>query len=124
MYRLLPLFAFGLAMVALAGCTTGTDRPGKGNAGAPAVEDSTDKEIRAELAKLDPEDRKLAEAQRWCAVQTKSRLGSMDVPVKIMIKGQPVFLCCGGCEARAKKDEDKTLATVEELKKKAAASTP
>jgi hypothetical protein len=33
-------------------------------------------------------------------------------------KGQPVFLCCAGCEAAAKTDPAKTLATVKELKER------
>jgi hypothetical protein len=77
-------------------------------------------EIKENLAKLSPEDRALAEKQKYCAIQTKSRLGSMDVPVKIMVKGEPVFICCEGCEKAALKDPDKTLQTVKELKEKAA----
>jgi hypothetical protein len=72
--------------------------------------------IRAALEQLDPADRKLAEEQKYCAVQTKNRLGSMGPPVKLMLKDQPVFLCCGGCTKAAKKDPDKTLATVKKLK--------
>src|SRR5204863_7725143 len=49
---------------------------------------------QAALAKLKPEDRKLAEAQKFCAVLTKNRLGTMGAPVKVMIKDKPVFLCC------------------------------
>jgi hypothetical protein len=46
--------------------------------------------------------------------------GSMGVPVKIMVKGQPAFLCCKGCQETALADPDKTSAKVEELKKKTA----
>jgi hypothetical protein len=88
-----------------------------------AVDDKEEAEIRAALDELDPEDRKLAEAQKWCAAHSDSRLGSMDKPYKIMIEGQPVFLCCGGCKKEAQKDPQKTLAKVAELKKKAAAET-
>jgi hypothetical protein len=77
--------------------------------------------VKAALAKLPPEDRKLAEAQRWCAVQTDKLLGSMGKPVKLMVKGKPVFLCCAGCEDEAREDPDRTLATVEKLKAKASA---
>jgi hypothetical protein len=45
-----------------------------------------------------------------------NRLGSMDVPVKVMIEGQPVFLCCAGCEDKAKANPKQTLQKVEELK--------
>ena len=72
--------------------------------------------IQVALDQLDPADRKLAEQQKYCAVSPESRLGSMDVPVKVMIKDQPVFLCCKGCEKAAKKDPDKTLAKVKELR--------
>ena len=71
--------------------------------------------IKASLAQLDPADRKLAEEQKYCAVETENRLGSMGKPVKVTIKDQPVFLCCKGCEKKALADPDKTLARVEEL---------
>ncbi len=72
--------------------------------------------IEAALQKLSPEDRKLAQEQKYCAVQTKNRLGSMDKPIKVVIKDQPVFLCCKGCLKEATENEDKTLARVAELK--------
>jgi hypothetical protein len=72
--------------------------------------------IHASLDKLDPADRKLAEEQIYCAVETENRLGSMGKPIKIMIEDQPVFLCCKGCEKRAKANPEKTLARVKKLK--------
>jgi hypothetical protein len=77
--------------------------------------------IRANLAKLPEKDRKLAEAQKWCAVETDDRLGASGVPVKIMIKDQPVFLCCKSCIDQAQKNPDQTLAHVKELQAKAKA---
>ena len=65
--------------------------------------------IEAALAKLSDDDRKLAEAQRFCPVLEDSRLGSMGTPVKLMIDGQPVFLCCEGCEDEALADPKATL---------------
>jgi hypothetical protein len=53
------------------------------------------------LAKLSPEDRKLVEKQRFCVVETGNRLGAMGPPVKLLIQGQPVFLCCEGCRQQA-----------------------
>jgi hypothetical protein len=61
----------------------------------------------------------LARAQRLCPVRNQP-LGSMDVPAKVMIHGQPVFLCCEGCEMQALAKADQTLAKVKELKEKAA----
>jgi hypothetical protein len=44
----------------------------------------------------------------------------MGVPVKIMLKGQPVFVCCKDCVEKAQEDPDKTLARVEKLRAKSA----
>lgn len=84
----------------------------------PAAENA---EVAAELAKLDPADRALVEAQEWCAVSTDSRLGAMGPPLKVDLAGGPAFVCCGGCMGRAKADPAATLAKVEELKAKKAA---
>jgi uncharacterized protein (TIGR03000 family) len=75
-------------------------------------------DAKANLAKLSPEDQKLAEAQKFCVVENKTLLGAMGVPVKVMIKDQPVFLCCRACEKEAQANPEKTLATVKELKAK------
>src|SRR5690348_11312722 len=72
--------------------------------------------IQSNLAKLSPADRRLAEEQKFCAVETENELGSMGVPVKIMIKDQPVFLCCKGCRQTAEQDPDKTLVMVKKLR--------
>ena len=80
---------------------------------APAGEDA---KIEAGLNELSEEDRVVAKAQKFCAVNEKGRLGSMGKPYKIEIDGQPVFLCCDGCEKDALKDRQATLAKVEKLK--------
>jgi Cu(I)/Ag(I) efflux system membrane fusion protein len=82
----------------------------------PTTPQDPDAKINAALAKLAPADRALAEAQRYCAVLEDSRLGSMGPPVKLLIEGQPVFLCCPGCKAKALADPQKTLAKVRQLK--------
>ena len=74
-------------------------------------------EIKASLAKLSEVDRKLAEAQNLCPIADE-RLGSMDVPVKIALKGETIFLCCKSCVKPAEKDPDGTLKKLAELKKK------
>lgn len=99
----------------LAGCSgPSADKPSAAEKG------DNEAGIRANLAKLDTEDRKLAEAQRFCAVESENRLGSMDTPVKVMLNDQPVFLCCKGCRKEALADPEKTLARVTELKAKTA----
>lgn len=89
----------------------------------PASEKAMAAEVAASLGKLSPEDRRLAEAQKVCVVQTDKRLGEMGTPVKVMVSGQPVFLCCGGCERAALSNPDRTLARAEVLKTKAAGTT-
>ncbi len=75
-------------------------------------------DVADERAKLSPDDRTLVDAQEWCVVMTDERLGSMGAPIKVMLKEQPVFVCCKGCKKKAEADPDKTLATLEELKAK------
>lgn len=89
------------------------------------IDNDHEAEIVAALAKLSPEDRQAAEAQRFCPVIEDSRLGSMGPPVKVMVEGQPVFLCCAGCKAKALKDPQATLTRVAQLKRTSAeASNP
>lgn len=83
----------------------------------PEDEDARDKKIRYELSRLSPAERRLAEAQQFCPVQQKIRLGAMGSPVKVEVAGQPVFLCCAACEEKAKDNAKKTLEVVEQFKK-------
>ena len=68
------------------------------------------------LAKLSSADRQIAEVQKFCAVMNHQKLGSMGAPLKLEIKGKPVFLCCAGCKTKALKNPDETLAKVAALK--------
>jgi membrane fusion protein, copper/silver efflux system len=72
--------------------------------------------VKANLAKLSPEDRKLAEAQEYCPNTDDNRLGSMGPPLKVLVKGQPVFICCKACLDAVQQNPDQTLAKVEQLK--------
>lgn len=78
--------------------------------------DDGESDAASAMAKLSPEDRKEAEAQKYCAVMKTSLLGSMGAPLKLDVKGQPVFVCCAGCKSKAMKSPDETLATVAKLK--------
>ncbi len=95
-----------LGLLALAGCEDGVS-------GLPGVSAEKSDQDKA-MAQLAPEDRKLAEAQRICPV-TGAALGEMGAPVKVTVKGQPVFLCCDGCKKKALADPDKTLSAVGKL---------
>jgi hypothetical protein len=89
----------------------------------PTESRAVEQTVAENLAKLAPDDLKAAQAQRFCAVQEGIRLGSMGVPVKVMVKGQPVFLCCTGCEDKAKADPEQTLEKVRKSKAKKAGPT-
>jgi hypothetical protein len=119
---LATILAFGLA-----GCTGGTashvqkgneSDKGQAHVAASGSEHKADAEIAAERAKLSAEDRALVDAQEWCVISDDERIGSMGPPIKLIIKGQPVFICCKGCRKKAEADPDKTLAKLEELKAK------
>ena len=69
-------------------------------------------EIAVALAKLSPEDRALAEKQEVCLVG-EGKLGSMGTPVKVDVKGRPIFICCEGCRDSLLKDADKYLAKLD-----------
>jgi Cu(I)/Ag(I) efflux system membrane fusion protein len=97
-----------------------TEKPVAVRPSTPDDADVREKKIKATLAKLPAEDRALAAVQKFCPIQEEQRLGdTMGVPVKVMLKGQPVFLCCKSCVKQATKDPDGTLAKVKELKAKA-----
>ena len=106
----------GLLALAIIGCADSakTPRASTGQGGHEVAED----DVASNLAKLGEDARKLAEAQKFCAIETKKRLGSMGPPLKLDVKGEVVFVCCKGCQKKAQSNPDKTLAKVEELKAK------
>lgn len=69
------------------------------------------------LAKVPMNERVAIEAQKYCAVANNSFLGSMGKPIRLEIKGKPVYLCCKGCSKKASADPSGTLAKAEKLKK-------
>ncbi|MEO2089629.1 MAG: efflux RND transporter periplasmic adaptor subunit, partial [Gemmataceae bacterium] len=101
---------------------------GGGKAGTSAVRPSTpedtDSKVTAGLAKLAPDDRKLAKAQGTCPVLDGSRLGSMGAPVKLVLDGKPVFVCCSGCTDQATAEPAKIAAKAATLKVGKAPATP
>ena len=87
-----------------------------------AQADEEEAAIKAEAQKLSEEDQRLVAAQEWCPISDDVRLGEHGKPIKIMVKDQPVFLCCGGCKKDALDKPDDTLAKVEKLKAKVKAA--
>ena len=112
------LFLVGVALTA--GCQTQTPPATTASSAQTSHDnppvDAADPTVSATLAKLSPEDRQLAEAQKFCAVMNQKQLGSMGVPLKLEIKGEPVFLCCAGCKTKALKNPDETLGKVAAMK--------
>ncbi len=84
----------------------------------PPISPADQVKMRAAMEKLPPEDRKLAEAQVFCAIDQDSPLGTMGPILKVNVKGQTVFLCCKGCESEAKTHPDETLLQFQQLMKR------
>src|SRR5437868_6880255 len=112
------LICLTACLALLAGCARSPDNQPRAQ-GEPAkpTEKTADNEakIKASLAKLNDEDRGDAELQKFCAVHSNNRLGSMGVPVKVAVKNkddkeQDVFLCCAACRDEAVKNGAKTAA--------------
>lgn len=84
----------------------------------PSTPEDTNAKIVAALNKLSPDDRVLAASQKLCVVLEASRLGSMGVPIKLILDGQPVFVCCKGCVEEAQADPIRARKRADELRSK------
>ena len=62
-------------------------------------------EVQVTLAVLEQSDKADIARQRICPV-TGARLGSMGSPVKVLVGGQPVYLCCKGCLGKVKSNPE------------------
>lgn len=80
----------------------------------------SEKKISAELAKLSQADRNLALTQRFCPMMEYTRLGSDGAPIKVMVAGKPVLVCCKGCVKGAAKNPSATLKKAQSLAKASA----
>lgn len=117
-------FSCSVAALLLAACVlSGCDSSPQPNSASTTTESSSSDHgavdqatISEALAQLSPEDRSLAESQKFCAIATENPLGTMGTPVKIDVNGQPVFLCCSGCKSKALGSPEETLASVAKLK--------
>jgi len=129
-----PLFCIAAVAIIATGCQTQTSPVSSNTESSPTHQDSDDHQhddhqhddhqhddhgdadVTAAMEKLSPEDRKEAEAQKFCAVMGDTLLGSMGAPLKLDVNGQPVFICCSGCKSRALKNPEQTVATVAKMK--------
>jgi YHS domain-containing protein len=64
-----------------------------------------------ELAAVTKEDAPLIAQQAKCPVMDEP-LGSMGQPVKLLVNGKPIFLCCKGCVKKVEADPQKYLTQV------------
>jgi hypothetical protein len=106
---LLLIAMSAMAGILVVGCSR---RPAANPSAGPTpsqVGTSGDEKISEGLSQLSEADHAAALAQRVCPV-SEQELGSMGTPPKVIVNGQEVFLCCGGCEAELRKEPAKYLA--------------
>jgi len=97
------------------GGSSGSKSGSGGSTVRPTTPEDTDAKINQALARLPEADRKLAEEQKFCPIIADSRLGSMGVPIKLVIENKPVFICCEGCKKEALENPQETLDKVKKL---------
>ena len=90
---------------------SGEDEP----SGPMAASDEPSDEVGENIARLPAADRALAQRQRLCPI-TQMPLGSMGVPYKMVVQGNPLFLCCEACKAKVDSDPQAVLKKVEQAK--------
>ncbi len=61
------------------------------------------------LAKLEAADQAGIDRQKVCPV-TGEELGSMGEPIKLLVAGQPLYVCCRGCVRKVQQNPDVYLA--------------
>ena len=119
------LVVVGLLAFAFPGCATDSTQPtssstpaaGDGHgehdhsihASHAEVGQSDMEKMKAELAKLSPEDAASAEKQHVCPVSGEM-LGTMGAPQKVDVNGQQVWICCDGCKDQLLEKPDEFLA--------------
>jgi hypothetical protein len=104
-----PRWFLVLSVLAVAGCQ---DKPSPSTATPADVE----ADIRVNLARLGPEDQRVAEQQKYCPLMEGVRLGEMGRPCKVTVKGVSAFVCCENCARAAQDEPDRALAQIRELK--------
>ena len=57
----------------------------------------------------------LAGPQVYCAIDQDSTLGVMGPIYKVIVKVEPIFLCCKGCDTEAKAHPDDALLQFQRL---------
>ena len=71
--------------------------------------------LQVVLAELDPSDQARIARQRVCPV-TGAGLDSMGGPIKVLVGGQPLYLCCQGCLGKVNSSPEKFLQKASQAK--------
>jgi hypothetical protein len=69
-------------------------------------------EVSEAFGDLSPTDREAATKQRMCPVSDQE-LGSMGTPIKVVVEGRDIFVCCQGCVDELKSNFDKYVAKLD-----------
>lgn len=69
------------------------------------------KQLPVTLATIDESDKAGIARQRVCPV-SEAELGSMGDPIKVLVDGKPLYLCCQGCVAKVKNAPETYLSKV------------
>ncbi|MCG8587097.1 MAG: hypothetical protein MI757_20520 [Pirellulales bacterium] len=87
--------------------------------------DALAKRIEKSMGELSTEDRKLAEAQKFCPVgvefddtgkPVRGLLGTIGKPVKLMVDDKAVFIMCPSCVEEFEGDTEKYVAVLAKIK--------
>lgn len=79
--------------------------------------------IEASMAKLSPEDQRVAKQQKICVVRHDVLLGDSGVPVKVMLNNHRVFVCDEKCVKHAQENPDLSLAKAQILRARSVAES-
>lgn len=108
-----------LSMLLVAGCADQAAPPAADDSANTTEAGSTESTTEeTETVELSAEDKALVEAQVFCPLG--GPLGSMGTPVKVMVEGKPIFLCCDGCREGVLADPEAAFAAIEKKKQEAA----
>jgi YHS domain-containing protein len=115
---LFGMFAFGLAACGQNAPRHDASPQTPAAAAAPAKDSSNPAGREAQAgpsSAISEADRKLIEKQKVCPVSGEP-LGTMGAPVKVVVKGRTVFLCCDGCKEKLLADPDTYLKKLDQKK--------
>ena len=111
----LVVFVGAIGWCSLFGCTKQAARPaGDRKENSPAAVQppqrvaATKVKMEVTEAAVGKDDKAGIERQQVCPVSGE-KLGGMGDPVKVLIDGHPVYLCCQGCVAKVKQDPETYL---------------